>query len=65
MLPRICRARRTLDSRITIDEDRNEELEAQVKKLDIIANEAETRYEEVGYHGNEHLRLACWQNGHV
>lgn len=53
MLPPVCRARRTLDTRSKIDEDRCEELETQLRKLEIIASEAENRYEEVGYYGND------------
>lgn len=56
-----CRARRTLDSRSKIDEDRCEQLESQLKKLELIANEAETRYEEVGYrHSNNRLSLLAF-----
>lgn len=56
-----CRARRTLDSRSKIDEDRCEQLETQLKKLELIANEAETRYEEVGYrHSNNRLSLLAF-----
>lgn len=53
MLPPVFRQRRTLDSRSKIDEDRAETLELQLKKLEIIANDAETKYEEVGYHDND------------
>ena len=55
------RARRTLDSRSKIDEDRCETLEMQLKKLEIIATEAENRYEEVCHAIATANRKACWQ----
>lgn len=58
MPPTPYRARRTLDSRSKIDEDRCETLESQLKKLELIASEAETRYEEVRYQGSDQSK-AC------
>ena len=42
------RARRLLDSRSKIDEDRNDQLETELKAMTITADEMASKYEEVG-----------------
>jgi hypothetical protein len=42
------RARRGLENRSYLDEGRMEKLETGLKQMELIANEAESKYEEVG-----------------
>lgn len=42
------RARRGLENRSYLDEGRLEKLEQSLKQMELITNEAETKYEEVG-----------------
>ena len=44
----MARARRLLDSRSKIDEDRTEQLEAQLKNMTLTADDMGAKYEEVG-----------------
>ena len=44
----MARARRLLDSRSKIDEDRCDQLEAQLKQMTLTADDMGSKYEEVG-----------------
>ena len=65
----MARARRLLDSRSKIDEDRCEQLEVQLKTMTLTADDMGSKYEEVGIVKTDDklivyvvsLLVSCWQ----
>ena len=45
------RARRCLENKSLLDDGRIDQLEGGMKQMELVANEAERKYEEVGNHG--------------